>query len=186
MKLYIANGTRQTYNFQYRLPGVPGLRSQYIPAGKQLLVNGDLGSEDIKYIVDTNAKYGLIDCTKIDQTKAYVGLCYSIDKPVPPPKLMKAFDHNLSVLNERGHHNREMAALTANQSLEDAVSQAQVGQLNGMDVEIIEEVKPGHATGRDAVSEGFRVSRTETKQARTTGREGKGSVSKPRRKRAGG
>lgn len=181
MKLYIANGTRQTHNFQYRTPGVPGLRSQYIPAGKQLLLSGDMSLLDIQYIIEKNLKYGLVDCTKIDQSKPYVGLVYSIDKPVPVPKIQNVMEHNIDVLTERGHQNREMAAITANQALETQLEQNQVGQLQAMDVEIIEENKPGQDTGRTRISEGFRVTRHETTQARQTGK-APGKVGKKGRK----
>ena len=33
-------------------------------------------------MIQQHGVYGLIDATKIDQNRVYIGLCYSIDKPV--------------------------------------------------------------------------------------------------------
>lgn len=165
MKMYVANATRQTVNFVYRLPGQSGLRSHMIPIGKQLLIPFDLDQQDINYIIETNAVYGFIDHKDIDRTKQFIGLCYSVDKPVPSPKIFNIMDHNMNVLQEQGQKNRQLAAVAANNILEDSLNQNKgLAELAGMEMTITEEVKPGRASDDAPLNEGFHVSRSFTKE----------------------
>jgi hypothetical protein len=179
MKMYVANATRQTVNFMYRLPGQNGLKSHFIPVGKQMLLPFDLNSEEVDYIVRYNQRYGFVDTKDIDRTKPYTGLIYSLDKPVPTTRLGYMMDHNLEVLTDRGKRNRELAAVAANQTLENELDKTPgMADLNGLEMTIVEETRPGQATSPNPINEGFRVDRSaEAPRAegrREGGRGGKG------------
>ncbi|SUH14978.1 Uncharacterised protein [Salmonella enterica subsp. enterica] len=81
MKLYIANTTKTAPRFRLAQTGDGRLVYHPINAGSQAVVIDGTRAE-IDLIIQQHADYGLIDATKIDQNRIYIGLCYSIDKPV--------------------------------------------------------------------------------------------------------
>ena len=123
-KLYIANCTKQIQDFWYRVPGCDGSgkaygpRMQKILEGSQVMISGDLQQEEIDFIVADNARYGLINVDEVDRAKPFVGLCYSIGKPVAVPKIEKLFVHNQEILEQRAEDNLKATALANNQLLE--------------------------------------------------------------------
>lgn len=111
MKLYIANTTKQRHVFTYRVLETGRLRQIPIEHGSQMIVL-DGSSDEIDAVVQHHAVYGLINSSNIDQSKTFVGLCYSIDKPVAASVIEKAIrdnDHHLS----RGAHQTRQASLAA-------------------------------------------------------------------------
>src|ERR1017187_2730896 len=129
-KLYIANCTKQIQDFWYRVPGCDGSgkafspRMQKIPEGGQILISGDLQPEEIDFIVGENVRYGLINVDDVDRAKPFVGMCYSINKPVAVPKIEKLFVHNQEILEDRAETNLKATALANNQLLEDRLARA--------------------------------------------------------------
>lgn len=160
MRMYIANGTRQTIDFSLRLPGMSGPpKSHKIPIGKQLLLPYDLGKPDVDYIIENNSQYGLVEYTEIDRTKPFIGMCYSIDKPVPAPKMFSVMDHNIGVLEQRGRENRQMAAISTTNILENSLSKNRgLGELTGMEMTITEEDNRSRNSGNDLLQETLDVS----------------------------
>jgi hypothetical protein len=130
MKLYIANCTKQVWIFSYRVPGTDlmgkpfGVRQQEIPEGGQIQISGDLQPEEITYIIEQNARYGLIQSEEIDRTRPFAGLCYSIGKPIAVPKIEKLFMHNQEVLEERSEEKLRDTALANNQLLKNRLQSA--------------------------------------------------------------
>lgn len=150
MKLYIANCTLQHHDFLYRVPGEEDRRThmQKIEAGGQIVVYRDETYEVLQGIVDQHLRYGLIDASKIDQTKPFIGLCYSFDKPIPVEKFMYANDHNMGVLEEFGREVRAVQTAATGKALEDIVGpqaltsfETQVIEQNNLDTGLNEGVE---------------------------------------------
>lgn len=160
-KLYVGNATKQNLKFTYRIPG-GAARVQDIPIGGQVLLSGEMNSNDVENIIDQNAKYGFIDVREIDRSKEFIGFCYSIDKPISLPQLEKVFHKNHEVLVQRGKETRENFAVAINNELEDELMRSGMGNLKGMEVSIIEQDSPTRPSDAGPmVNEGIRVSRNE-------------------------
>lgn len=111
MKLFIANTTKQRHIFTYRVLETGRLRQIPIDPGSQMAVL-DGTSDEIDAVIDHHAIYGLINSKNIDQSQAFVGLCYNIDKPVASSVIEKALRDNDNHLS-RGAHQTRQASLAA-------------------------------------------------------------------------
>ena len=159
MKVYIGNATKQVLRFSYRPPG-KGIRAQDIPIGGQVLLSGDLTTDEVDAALKQNEPYGLIDVKEIDRTKAFVGICYSLDKPISLSYLQRALDQNHRVLVERGKEIRTNAAIAVNQGLEEQLEENQLGGLGSLEMSVVEEDGPRRSVDAGPlVSEGVRVTR---------------------------
>ncbi|WP_370602285.1 hypothetical protein [Citrobacter cronae] len=116
MKLHIANTTKQRHDFAYRKPETGRLVYHPINAGSQAVVIDGTRAE-IDLIIQQHAEYGLIDATKIDQNRIYIGLCYSIDKPVASKVIEKAMRDNDGHLNRAAHDRRQASVLATDSAL---------------------------------------------------------------------
>ena len=122
MRLYVANTTAQNHEFLYRVLEVPNLRRMPIPAGSQSQVPGDFNLEEIEFIVQQHTPYGLVAADKVQQLRTYIGLCFSIDKPVQLGSLRYVFQQNQDVLIARGKEIQAAAAVAVSQQLNQAAA----------------------------------------------------------------
>lgn len=152
MRLYVANCTHQVHDFIYRLPENPAAMRQQINIGGQIMVAGDLNSLQVDAVVNQHRRYGLVNVTEIDRTKNFIGVCYSLDKPVQIEKIRVALKHNNEVLTERGRKLRQEAALAVSQAMEDVAP-----GLSSLEMSVVEEPKDGNTP---TFAEGTRVTRT--------------------------
>lgn len=150
--MYVANCTRQIQDFMYRLPEQTKVMKQIIDIGGQIRIPGDLSTPDVEAIVEQHAIYGMVRVDEIDRTKPFVGVCYSLDKPVSVDKIRIALQHNQDVLVERGRKIREETAVSINNAMED-----QTNALESLEVSIEEIEKDGKDT---QVNEKIRVDKT--------------------------
>lgn len=104
MKLYIANTTKQRQIFAYRKLETGRLIQIPINHGDQMMVL-DGSTDEVDAVVQHHRVYGLVDSTKIDQSRAFVGLCYSLNKPVSASVIEKAIRDN-DIHLTRGAHGR--------------------------------------------------------------------------------
>lgn len=111
MKLYIANTTKQRQIFAYRKLETGRLIQIPINHGDQMMVL-DGSTEEVDAVVQHHQVYGLVDSTKIDQSQAFVGLCYSLNKPVSASVIEKAIRDN-DIHLTRGAHGRRQASVAA-------------------------------------------------------------------------
>lgn len=135
--LYVANTTKQHHDFLYQIPELEKYRLgvQKIPAGQQVVIYKDAPLPVIEAIIKQHEKYGLMPVDDVVKTKGFVGLCYSIDKPVPLDKLHHAFDHNLGVLHDRSEQMKKEAAIAIGGQVENHLG----GPVESLEVEIVEE-----------------------------------------------
>jgi hypothetical protein len=142
--LYIANCMSQTYDFIYRVPGedmqtLRKLNTVTLPPGTQARIHVEASLSVLDAIVEQHRHYGLVPVDEIVRTKAFVGICYSFDKPVPIDQLQYAVDHNAGVLFDRGVEQREAAAMVVDQALEATIG-ARTGQpLRAVEIEVAED-----------------------------------------------
>ncbi len=155
MNIYVANCTKQIQEFVYRVPEARGARVQKIPIGGQVKLSGDFVPAGVDSIVAQADKYGFVRVDAIDRTKAFVGLCYSVDKPVPVEAIQVAIKRNDGVLEERGRENRLEAAIAVNNALEE-----QHENYLKLDMEVVEENQDKHEGDGAVVAEGVTVDRT--------------------------
>lgn len=73
-------------------------------------------------MIQQHGVYGLIDATKIDQNRVYIGLCYSIDKPVQSRIIEKAMRDNDDHLNRAAHERRQASVIATNNALSEQES----------------------------------------------------------------
>jgi hypothetical protein len=151
-KLFIANTTKQHHDFAYRLPEDKNVRIETIRIGTQVAVGGDLSMDVIARIIEQHSAYGLRDARTLSGVKDFVGLCYSIDKPVPMDNMLVLFERNDEVLNERADQRREDIAGAIAHNTQSQMEGADV-TLQRAEVEVVEETK----NGTPAVSSGYEV-----------------------------
>ena len=136
--LYIANTTKQPSDFVYRLPEETSIRRQKIEAGgQQLIYAKDATMQQISAIIEHHLIYGLTDVTKIDQRKPFIGLCYSIDKPINVEKIMYVDEHNIDVQNNVSAEERQTTAAAIQASLNNATRGA--GRVENLELEVVEQ-----------------------------------------------
>ena len=154
MRLYIANGTHQNIDFQYRLPGAKSLRQQIIPIGGQQVLSGDLDDKLINSIVETHAKYGMVRCDEISKFRGFsVPYVYSVDKPVSADIIAELVEQNRRYNQDLGVKIRKEAALAVNSIIENQI----VGEpLKNLEL-TIEEV--GTKDKSPEMNEGIRITR---------------------------
>lgn len=119
MKLYIANTTKQRHIFSFRTLETGRLRQIPIAHGSQMLVL-DGSSEEVDAVIQHHQIYGLVDATKIDQSKQFVGLCYSINKAVPASVIEKALRDNDEHLTRNSHGRRQASVAAMDSTLRDS------------------------------------------------------------------
>lgn len=147
-KLYIANCTKQHNHFHYRVIGSTRAFNQTIEAGKQVQLSGDFQQEDIDSIIQQHEAYGLIDSNRVKSARNFVGLCYSIGKPVTLNAMEVAFDQNTKLLDAQGQELRKMAALAASQTIHESAEIGGFGSVAAVGSSVIEESQSGGITER--------------------------------------
>ncbi len=156
MRVYIANATHHVAAFAYRILENPKLRTMQIPMGAQIRLPEDLTADDITYVVGQHEQYGLISADKVPDAKTFIGMCYSVDKPVPSIRIEQLFLHNREQLVEEGRKNRQEAAVAANMAFDNALEN-EGGGLRKMTFEVLEE---GNGGPDGTMAEGIRVEAT--------------------------
>lgn len=152
-KMYVGNCTQQVQHFMYRLPERPQPYQQIIPIGGQILIPLDLSTPDVTAIIQQHDRYGMVRVDEIDRTKAFMGLCYDLDRKIDVDKVRRAHERNQLVLTERGRQLREEAAVFVNNTVEQ-----ETPDLKAFEMEVQEVSKKGEDI---QVNEKIRVSRTD-------------------------
>ncbi|HFP9395745.1 TPA: hypothetical protein ACHOZE_004444 [Raoultella ornithinolytica] len=119
MKLYIANTTKQRHIFTFRTLETGRLRQIPIEHGSQMMVL-DGSTDEVEAIIQHHQVYGLVDSTKIDQSQSFVGLCYSINKPVSASVIEKTIRDNDGHLTRGAHTLRQASLMALDNSLRDS------------------------------------------------------------------
>ncbi|QHP80651.1 hypothetical protein EO763_12315 [Pectobacterium odoriferum] len=119
MKLYVANTTKQRHIFTYRMLETGRLRQIPIEHGSQMMVL-DGNTEELNAVIQHHQVYGMVDATKIDQAGEFVGICYSIDKPVGANVIEKTIRDNDAHLTKESHEMRQASLAALDKTLSDS------------------------------------------------------------------
>lgn len=161
-QLYIGNISKQIHQFAYRSLERPGVVTQTIPIGGQILVaptgtNTDLSTPEIDYIVKQHTMYGMVLVEDIDGIRSpFSGLVYCIGKPISAEKLRRAMIKKEEAMEALGKKMRQEAALAVNSQIEEQIGRP-LRQLEMSFEE--EEPRGGFTDDIDHVAEGVRVTR---------------------------
>jgi hypothetical protein len=140
VKLYVANCTKMTHDFQYRQPETEKIILQHIPAGHQVLVyKADATAAEVDHIISQHSVYGLVKASEVDRTGGYIGLCYSLDKPVKDTQIHSAMDGNDDHMAELSHEMRKISAAATDEQLR----QADMHYAGQLEVEVVEQARTG-------------------------------------------
>ena len=167
MKLYVANLTAQKVVFAYLMPDEHGKltggghRTQDIPIGGQVVVAGDLTKEQIDAIIKHHRKYGMRSQDEIAARRStFVGVCYSIDRPVTTASIRNGLETNLTVLTEAGKQYRTEAAVAVSNAMEMQLQdQGRPEGLKELAMSLVEEEPSGGYRSEKPVGEGVIVTR---------------------------
>lgn len=151
MKVYVANTTRQVQDFVWRSLGGKAPHRMQIDVGQQVQLPGEWQPEDVDYLEAQHRRYGLVPVGEIDRRKDFIGLCYSVNTPIPVEKIRRALDVNSAVLDERGRILRQHAAVSVAEQVRQAFPDS---GLQAIEMVVQEDVKDG---GAPKVNEGIRV-----------------------------
>lgn len=120
MKLYIANGTHQIQDFQYRLPEYKTYRQQQIPIGGQIKISGELNEKQIEIIIQFHLKYGMTKHSEINDFKGYyIPYIYSVDNPISAEVIAELIIQNREFNKVKGEKLRAEAAVAVNSLIEE-------------------------------------------------------------------
>jgi len=162
-KLFIGNPSKQHHQFIYRLVDTRNFQQIERPIrfGAQVQLVGDLSTPQIDGIILQHAPYGMIPVDEIERTRGFIPLIYSIDKPIPQAKLLRAMNQNQGVLVERGKQSRQEAAVANSVALERNLEESPGSgiTLNGVETEVIQQ--GGAMVDNEPFSERMRVTRNE-------------------------
>lgn len=150
-KLFIANTSKQNHHFAFRLPEWQGPKFDMIQVGGQIAVcsGQDLSQDQVDFIIKSHVPYGLRSVTEAAKEKDFVGLCYSIGKPVTLDSFGKVFEHNEDAMKERAAERRQETVAAVAESLRNTGAPMQRAE-----VEIIEETRGG---ATPSISEGVEI-----------------------------
>jgi hypothetical protein len=159
MHLFIANPTRQPIAFLYRTLENNKVLQQNIGYGQQVKIAGDLSTEEIDYIIGQYRKYGIVKADDMDSNRGFVGICYSVGKPISSIRIDRTLRHNQFVLIDRGKKQRQAAAIQEMVRMEDdIIKSGRPERLVGFEASIVEH----NHNDRDElppIAEGIRVTR---------------------------
>src|ERR1700740_3496240 len=138
--LYIANCSKQNFEFQFRNQKEPGSKvvSVTIPVGNQSKVVSNADSSKIDWIIKQHEIYGLKPVNEVDHRSGFNGICYQIDNPVDIDKILRGFDYLDKTMDDLAAEKRQIAsAAIANKLAE--------GNRNfkGLELEIVEKAEEG-------------------------------------------
>jgi hypothetical protein len=139
--LYVANCSMQNHNFTYRLPEELTTRSQLIRSGNQTIIIGpNADPAALMSIVKHHERFGMVEAKTIDQTRAFTGLCYQWDKPIPVEKFMYVDERNKAAKTEESQETRKVSAAALHRMMQNATEGN--SQVRGVELEVIEMADP--------------------------------------------
>lgn len=162
MKLFVANCSKQNFEFAYWAPENRRPLVQRIGIGEQVQVYKDANPEDLRNIIEQHLPYGIVKTDEIDRTKAFVGLAYQFDKPINVEKIMIASENNDDVLTKMALERRKEGAAALDNTLSSIAQDAGNG-LASLSMEVEEVPRPGIDT---AVNETIEVQKEGSRRGR--------------------
>lgn len=169
--LYVANCTKQIHDFVFRRPEAMNTSAPVsIPPGQQREIARNLSVQDVDYIINQHRAYGMRSEREALLERTFVGLCYSLDKPVTVNTLLERLTSNDAFLRENASEIRKGTAAAIADKLQSNIQQSgQPGQVERVEVEVVEQPKTGSSKTPE-LAEGVEVTRENTAPRRASGR----------------
>ena len=151
MSIFLANCTRQTLRFSYRVPGIHQILWSMIPSGRQEQLDKDVkfNPEQINAIVEQMERFGAKESSIVSRKMAnFDGLLYSLSKPIPKG--------DFNIANEALVHKQEVRSATeavnSVMAFDKGTTDKKTGRRNARTtaIEVVQDVAPGEkATGKE-------------------------------------
>lgn len=153
--LWIANTTNQNHQFLYRRPEKPKVEMELIPMGHQCAIR-NLDEPAVAAIIEQHEPYGLVPASEARKTKRFIGLCYSLERPVTLDTMIETAAKNQVQLEERADERREEVAnaVTANMNQVQADAGLPDAGRIGTLIEVIDEKRGTIEQGYESVPAG--------------------------------
>jgi len=141
-KLFIANCTKQDFEFHFWVDENTRPITTKIRMGSQMLIYEQGTKSDHEHIIKQHQIYGLKPVNEIDRTKEFVGLCYQFEKPIPLDRLQTTFDHNDDAMAHSAQEHRKLATLSMDDTLKRSAQETD-STLANFEVEVVEQQQKG-------------------------------------------
>jgi hypothetical protein len=135
MKLYIANCSKQEFQFTYGLLENPRPFMQKIRAGAQIVIEGQ--PEELDYILRQHEPYGFQDARSVK--KGFGGIAFQFDKPISVSNIEQGISQRDQEAIDRALEARKITAAAADQQLSQKAEELGLQQKSGLEIEILEE-----------------------------------------------
>lgn len=142
MKLYVANTTKQEFDFTYMLPENPRPFMHKIRAGSQVEITGS--QDDVDAIINQHSIYGMVEANKVK--KGFGGLCYRLEKPISVDAIEQGLSQNDQDKIDRALDARKLSAAAADQVISQRAQEMGLQQRSPLEVEVVEEGKNPYDT----------------------------------------
>ena len=145
--LFVANCTKQDHDFVYITPETGKPRLVRIETGSQKQIHTSDNEMNLNAIVKQHEPYGLIPVNEVKRNRAFTGMCYSFDKPVPVDAIMVADEQNTAILEKFSDNVFKQTAV----AIQDQLSRNDEAPAFNLETEIVE------IGGQAKVAKGVRV-----------------------------
>jgi hypothetical protein len=139
--VYVANTSLHHHELRFALERGGKVYRQRIPIGGQIRVlDRSLTAEELGFFIARQERYGTRNVREMGAESKYVGLCYSVDRPVQLNAIKGNLEHNAEVLDEQRDRRLEQSTVAIANMLEKTVAPAPT-PLRRSTVEFTEETK---------------------------------------------
>jgi len=169
MELYVANCSKQDFDFTYMLPENPRPFLHRIRAGSQVKIQGT--STEVDQIVKQHTVYGMMNVDEVK--KGFGSLAYRIGKPISVDAIENGFTQSEQEAIDRALEARKIQAAASDQIIQQKAQEMGLRQTEGLEIEVIEE-KRNAADTDPKFQQTIEVSRETAAPKRGRGRPSKG------------
>ncbi len=111
MHVYVANGTHQHIQFNYRLPEMNSFRTLEIRAGRQTRFPEDLSDMSLSVLVAQLERYGAVGVADVKNIVLPRSIIYSVDRKISSDKINEAREKDEAARQEVAAQKLEEAGL---------------------------------------------------------------------------
>lgn len=142
MSLYVANLTKQVFEFHYWTENTKRPVVAKIQPFSQVNVHPQGTRMEHENIVDQHKMYGLVPVNELDRHRDFVGQCYQFDDPIPLDRLQTMLKRNDEVLYKQALERRKEAAASMDDMMQRTAQETDTN-IAGLEVEIQEVEQKG-------------------------------------------
>ena len=137
MKLYIANCSKQEFNFTWMDLENPQPFMRKLRSGTQTEIDGS--PDRISHIIKQHEVYGMMEVSKVG--KGFGGIAYRVDEPLSVSAIENGFTQKDQEAIDRAQNARNITAAAADGILSTKAQEMGLKQTSGLEIEVVEERK---------------------------------------------